>query len=153
MEKFILSHMERKNFSKAVNELYLVTDYNNQQYQNYWKWYYEKNIPRILDKSGEVIFYLDGFNIIALSILKKTPEEQKLCTLMTTKEYRKRGFCKLLLEDSFDFLKTDKPLVTIPKNRIDEFSSIINAYNWKETQNTNEYITEEIIFNSKNDVL
>ena len=153
MEKLLLSTLERKNFSKAVNEIYLTTDYNHQQYQNYCNWYYQKNIPRVLDGSGDIIFYLDGFNIVALSVLKKTPEERKICTLLTTEDYRKKGFSKLLLEDSFEFLETDKPLITIPANKIDEFSSIITAYDWKETQKTNEYITEEIIFNSKKDVL
>ena len=43
MEKYILSQMNRKNFSKATNEIYLLTDYNHLQYPEYLKWYYSKN--------------------------------------------------------------------------------------------------------------
>ena len=32
MEKYILSKMKDINFSKAVNEIYLITDYNKKQY-------------------------------------------------------------------------------------------------------------------------
>ena len=35
MEKFILSEMCDKNFSKTVNEIYLLTDYNKKQYPEY----------------------------------------------------------------------------------------------------------------------
>lgn len=153
MEKFILSEMQRKNFSKAVDEIYQITDYNHQQYQNYLNWYYGKSIPRVLNGSGEIIFFLDGFMIVGLSILKKDLNERKICTLMIQEQYRKKGFSKLLLESSFDYLETEKPLITIPTHRLDEFQKIITAYEWQETKKTNQYLSEEIIFNDKTLVL
>ena len=149
MEKFILSKMTTKNFSKAVNEIYLLTDYNHNQYPDYLKWYYSKNIPRIINGTGEIIFYLDGLTVAGLSILKKDDLEKKICTLLINEEYRKHGYSKQLLESSFDYLGTDKPLITIPSNRLEEFNSIITSYNWQETSITNKYFTEEIIFNEK----
>lgn len=148
MEKFILSKMERKNFSKATNEIYLITDYNHEQYPDYLKWYYNTNIPRIITGTGEIIFYLDGLTVAGLAILKKDELESKICTLLINEEYRKKGYSKSLLESSFDYLGTDKPLITIPTKRIEEFTSIIKAYNWQESLKTNEYYTEEIIFNA-----
>ena len=147
MEKFVLSKMSDKNFSKAVNEIYLLTDYNKKQYPNYYKWYFRKNIPRVIDGTGEVIFYLDGFEIVGLSILKKTDDESKICTLLISEEQRKKGYSSLILEDAFDYLKTDKPIITIPENRLDEFSGIIRAYNWKETEIIGDYYTPEVVFN------
>lgn len=148
MEKYILSQINRKNFSKATNEIYLLTDYNHKQYQEYLKWYYTKNIPRVLNGTGEIIFYLDGLTVAGLAILKKDPDEAKICTLMITEEYRKNGYSKELLESSFEFLGTDKPLITIPSNRIEEFQGIITSYNWQETEKTDIYLSQEIIFNS-----
>lgn len=148
MEKYILSEMNRKNFSKATNEIYLLTDYNHKQYQEYLKWYYTKNIPRILNGTGEIIFYLDGFSCAGLAILKKDIEEAKICTLMISEEYRRKGYGKELLESSFDFLGTDKPLITIPSNRIEEFQGIITSYDWNESKRTDIYLSEEIIFNA-----
>lgn len=148
MEKFTLSNMERKNFSKATNEIYLLTDYNHEQYPEYYKWFYSKNIPRIINGTGEIIFYLDGLTIVGLSILKKDELEKKICTLLINEEYRKKGYSKLLLESSFDYLGTDKPLITIPTKRIEEFNKIITAYNWQESNRHNNYYSEEIIFNN-----
>ena len=125
MEKFILSSMRDKNFSRAANEIYLLTDYNKHQYPGYFKWYYQTNIPRILSGEGEAIFYLDGFQIVGLSMLKRTNDEAKICTFFIDEEYRKRGYSSLLLEDSFGYLGTESPIITIPENRLDEFSKII----------------------------
>ena len=149
MDKYILSRMNGKNFSKAVNEIYMLTDYNHNQYQEYLKWYYSKNIPRILNGTGEIIFYLDGLTVAGLAILKKDKIESKICTLMIDENYRKKGYSKDLLEMSFDYLGTDKPLITIPSNRIDEFKSIINTYDWKESCKTDIYLSEEVVFNKK----
>ena len=147
MEKYILSEMTRKNFSKAVNEIYLLTDFNHNQYPEYWKWYYQKSIPRVINGQGDIIFYLDGFVVAGLAILKKDIEEAKICTLLINKEYRKKGYGKELLESSFEYLGTSKPLITIPTKRIEEFQKIITAYDWKESIRTNDYFSEEIIFN------
>lgn len=147
MEKYVLSQMDRKNFSKATNEIYLLTDYNHEQYQEYLKWYYNKNIPRVLNGTGEIIFYLEGFTVSGLAILKKDVDEKKICTLMINEEYRKKGYSKEILESAFEYLETDKPLITIPTKRIEEFKSIITAYDWEESKRTDMYLSEEIIFN------
>ncbi len=146
MEKFVLSEMTDKNFSKAVNEIYLLTDYNKSQYPEYYKWFFSKNIPRVINKTGEIIFYLDGFEIVGISVLKNDLEK-KLCTFMVNPEYRKKGYSKLLLEDSFEYLKTEKPIITIPEFRLDEFSSIINAYEWEKSSVINNYFSKEVEFN------
>lgn len=147
MEKYYLSEMERKNFSKAVNEIYLATDYNNEQYPDYDRWFYSKVIPRVLNKTGEIIFCLDDYMLVGLAILKKEIDERKICTFVILEEYRKKGFSKPLLEEAFKYLETDKPLITIPESRLDAFSKIIRAYDWIETSRTNKYNSEEVIFN------
>lgn len=80
--------MKDKNFSKATNEIYLLTDCNRLQYSEYYKWYYQKKLPRILAGNGEAIFYLDGFQIVGLSMLKKSENESKICTFLINEEYR-----------------------------------------------------------------
>ena len=126
----------------------MLTDYNHKQYQDYLKLYYIKNIPRVLNDTGDIIFYLDVLTVAGLSILKKDLEEAKIYTLMINEEYRKKGYSKELLESSFEYLGTDKPVITIPTNRIEEFKSIITTYDWKESIRTNQYLSEEVIFNA-----
>lgn len=151
MERLNISKLDRKNFSRAANQIYEITDYNHQQYPEYYKWFYGKSLPRVLNGTGEIIFYLDAFTIVGLTILKSTEEEKKMCTFMINEEYRKRGYSKELLEDAFAYLKTEKPVITIPKFRLEEFSKIIDAYGWVSTSETDDYNSKEIIFNSVSD--
>ena len=67
---------------------------------------------------------------------------------MINPKYRKKGNSKILLKDSFEYLKTDKPVITIPEFRLNEFSSIIKAYNWEETSVIDNYLSKEIEFNN-----
>ena len=147
MEKYVLSKMSDKNFSKAVLAIYLQTSYNHDQYPEYLKWFYTVNLPRIFKGDGDIIFYLDGLEIVSLSTLKNT-DEKKICTLLVNEDYQKKGYSKQILEDSFEYLGTDKPLITIPTKRLKEFSKIIDAYHWHQTSKTNEYYSEEVIFNA-----
>lgn len=153
MEKFYLSDMQRKNFSKATNEIYLATDYNHEQYPGYDKWFYSKTIPRVMSKRGEIVFYLDGFMLVGLTILKKEIDEKKICTFMILEEYRKKGYSKPMLEEAFKYLETETPLITIPAKRIDEFSKIISAYGWMESSRSDAYNSPEIIFNEDTNIL
>ena len=77
MDFYKLSEFKGKNFSKAVTELYDITDFNNDQYPGYLKWFYQTNIPRILDSKGDAIFSLDGFMVKGIIVLKNTDEEKK----------------------------------------------------------------------------
>ena len=147
MERYILSKMTDKNFSKAVAAIYLQTAYNHDQYPEYLKWFYTVNLPRVFKKEGDIIFYLDGLEIVSLSTLKNT-DEKKICTLLVNEDYQKRGYSKQILEDSFEYLGTDKPLITIPTNRLKEFNKIIDTYHWIESDRTDEYYSEEVIFNA-----
>lgn len=147
MQVYQLTKMERKNFSRAVNEIYLVTDYNHNQYQEYCKWFYGVNIPRVVNKQGEIFMALDGFTVAGLAILKNTEEEKKICTLLIQEEYRKKGFGKAFLEYSFDYLGTRKPLITIPEKNIEQFKSFIKEYEWEESKISKQYLSNEIIFN------
>ena len=147
MEKYVLSKMTDKNFSKAILEVYLQTSYNHDQYPGYLKWFYTVNLPRIFKGEGDIIFYLDGLEIVSLTILKNA-EEKKICTLLVNEDYQNKGYSKQILENSFEYLGTDKPLITIPNKRLDEFNKIIDAYHWIETDRTDEYYSEEIIFNA-----
>ena len=147
MEKYVLSKMTGKNFSKAILEVYLQTSYNHDQYPGYLKWFYTVNLPRIFKGEGDIIFYLDGLEIVSLTILKNA-EEKKICTLLVNEDYQNKGYSKQILENSFEYLGTGKPLITIPNKRLDEFNKIIDAYHWIETDRTDEYYSEEIIFNA-----
>ena len=45
----------------------------------------------------------------------------------------KKGYGREILEDAFEYLGTEKPLITIPEKRLLEFSSFVEDYDWNNT--------------------
>jgi len=142
---------EHEAFVKIVSNVYNITDDVCKAYPNYFKWYWEKVVPNILKGTRDVIIVTVNNEIAGVTIVKKEYMERKLCTIFVKPEYRNRQITSKLLEESFSFLETTIPLVTISEDKLDMFQGIINKYNWKQTQvlpkgyYNNNY--KEIVFN------
>ena len=142
-----VSKLDDRNKNKAIEEVLKLTMFNTLQYPEYLKWYYTKAIPRLFNNTGEIVIELDNFFIKGLSVLKKTENETKLCTLYVDDMYRNNGLGESLLAKSFDILETSKPKLTIPEHNLKQFSHFIDIYDWKSTEIINDYNSTEIIFN------
>ena len=71
--------------------------------------------------------------ILGLIILKKTHCEKKICTLKVDERYQRKGIGSALILKAFDFLETDKPLITVPEEYENVFSKILNKLGFKKT--------------------
>lgn len=119
-------------FFKISKEIYLLTKHLNEIYPGYKDWFYNKQIKGCLELNRNIIFIINNEdNIIGISSLKKINNEKKICTLYVLEEYRNKGIKKLLLEKSFEYLETDKPLITINEDNLDKFKNTIEEYNWE----------------------
>ena len=67
------------------------------------------------------------------SLLKNSPEEKKLCCLFVDPTYRKRGIASHLVEDSFEVLNTDKPLMTVSEHNVPQLQKLIDRYGFELT--------------------
>lgn len=65
------------------------------------------------------------FDIKGVSILKKTRDEKKICTLRVVKAYRNQGIGSCLLQKSVEILEENKPLITVSGIHMKEFSSFL----------------------------
>ena len=70
-------------------------------------------------------------SISGLMILKKTREEKKICTLRVKENYQRKGIGSELIQKAFDFLETEKPLITVPEESVEVFSRIFNSYGFE----------------------
>lgn len=72
-------------------------------------------------------------SVLGLVILKKTHCEKKICTLKVDERYQRKGIGSALILKAFDFLETDKPLITVPEEYENMFSKILNKFGFKKT--------------------
>lgn len=130
----LLSVGRNKTFSRVVAESYMITDWIVKDYPSHCKHFYGKYVPGILDGEREIIAcYMNGRNV-GVAILKKDDEERKISTLFVKTDYRGKGVAQGLLEKSFAWLGTTKPVITIADYKLSQFAKIIRRYDWVETR-------------------
>lgn len=142
-----------KLFSDIVAKSYNVTDHICKDYPQYFNWYWKKTVPAIFKGTRDILMATVNEKVAGVIFLKKERGEKKICTLFVLEEYRRQGIATALLEEAFKYLGTTKPLASIADYKLDQFSSIINKYNWKKTQILSDSYynntSREIVFNGK----
>ncbi len=121
-------------------------------YPGYETWFLEKFVPGLFNGTRDIVLAIKNGKIIGVANLKKDAHEKKICTLYIKPKYQKRKEGILLVERSFDFLETTKPLITMPISKAKDFLPIIQKYNWNLSEKIDSYYKEnvqELIFNSE----
>ena len=67
--------------------------------------------------------------------------------MLVDEPYRNQKLGSQLLEKSFEYLNTDKPVITIPEANRKQFDYFIKKYGWKENEIIDDYYSPEIVFN------
>ena len=70
-------YIGKDNFEEITKQIYNITDFSL-DYPNYESWFFSKQIPRVLEKTGEIFFIksIEDNTIIGIASLKKTDEEK-----------------------------------------------------------------------------
>lgn len=130
-----LSKMQHSpNFKKVADELYDLTDWICDDYPYHFSHYYQKYLPGLKDGTREIIGYYRNQKPVGVIILKKTPEECKICTLFVSENSRGMGIASKLVQEGISFLGTPRPVVTIASHKIDQFEGLVKRFGWVHTK-------------------
>lgn len=148
-----LAKRDHNKFSRVIAEAYAITDYICKDYPKHFKWYWEKTIPAVLNGTREVLTCTVNNKLAGVAFLKNEEGEKKICTFLVLEEFRGRHIASKLMERSFEFLGTTKPLITLADYKLKMFEGIIAKYGWKQTQILNEgyynNTSRELVYNGK----
>lgn len=117
-------------------------------YPHFEGWFFGKVVPGIRSGERQIITCEDNGAIAGVAICKKSELERKLCTLWIEPSSRTRGLASPLAQHAFDWLESDRPLFTVPEERLGEFSGLLKTWNFSPAtthpdlyrKNRNEYI-------------
>lgn len=151
------SYYENKSpeeVEKVTDELFALFDIASKNYPGHEAWYISKQLRETALTSKRDILFIRNINppfeIIAISCLKNTEEEKKICTFYIKTSYRKPDIYSILIKSSLTFLKTAWPLITISDENADMLTTIIDRYNWHLTEILPDYYQKgvsELCFN------
>lgn len=149
LQRFIAGYI-REN---ADREPYRYTDELGQIYPNFKDWFRNKVEPG-LHSNRELILLMDGeqASVVGFAILKKTLEEKKICTFRISDGWRNSGAGNMLMRECFDYLETEKPLITVSDKCKKSFEKIFSQFGFKQMQAIPDlYVagSTEYVFNGK----
>lgn len=140
-------------FGKVAKSAYEVTDFICADYPKHFEWFWTKEIPRVFFGTAEIVVCSVNNEIAGVAFLKKEEDEKKICTILVLEKFRGNRIATLLLEESFKYLGTTKPLITIADYKLSMFESIIKKYEWQLTQTMCDgyynNTSHELVFNGK----
>jgi len=122
---------------KVCNKIYDMTAFIGKDYPGYKNWFYQKHLKETLNKNSkrDIIIACDEFdNICGVALIKQDEKEKKICTLFVDEKARGLGIGTMLIEKSFELLKTTKPLITFVDYKLPVFQRLIKKYDWQQTE-------------------
>lgn len=148
----VLRKSDSQSYEGLINKIEEKLNFICQDYPDHRKWFKDKVVVGISNGTREIIACNINDNLAGVTILKHTSEEAKICTLYVSEHYRGKGIASSLLERSFKYLGTTKPVITMSSDKVAQFNDFINRYEWKETRRVKDMYRKdsiEVIFNSK----
>lgn len=143
-----------KLFSKVIAESYNITDWICDDYPKHHEHFWTKYVPGIFNGQRQIVACYIGNEIAGVAILKRDESEAKLSTLYVGDKFRGKGVASDILKESFKWLGTEKPLMSIAEHKLGMFSKLIEQYGWEQTQVLDGYYngrSRECVFNGKLD--
>lgn len=133
-----LDDLIKKNYpieyiKKIIDEVLSVSMPVKNDYPDYRQWFLSKQVPGIYDGSRNIIVAHISGQMVGFVSLKKDDIEKKICTFYITKSFRKNKIGTTLAAKSIEWLEYEKPLITIPADKLGSFLRISKKYNWEMT--------------------
>ncbi len=132
--------IDKEFYDNHYNEFYLYSKEIvlllhdlKKEYPNFDQWII-KALSEVGKGKRSIILKILNTKIVAISIIKHTKREQKLCTVRVIPEYRDLGIGTELMHDSLIILNNDHPLATVSTTKINEFRPLLKKLNFEETQ-------------------
>jgi GNAT superfamily N-acetyltransferase len=93
-------------------------------YPGFRSWFEGKVVPGLYRGTRRLFTVMNAGRPIGIAIAKRE-EERKLCTVWVHEEYRREGVAWALVERAIEWLGTERPLFTVPEERLSEFQGIL----------------------------
>jgi hypothetical protein len=119
-------------------------------YPQFGRWFWRKVVPGLGNGSRRILPVHTGETLVGITILKRIPEERKICTLWVAPFARQIGVGRRLLSDSLAWLDCDKPLITVCQERLNELQPLLRKFGFSLEQVCDSYYRPgrlEYVFN------
>ena len=101
-------------------------------YPNFKKWWDDKVMPGITNGERMVFCAYRDTKIVGFMVLKRTVEENKICSFYVLPEYRQSGVGTFMMRVATEIL-SDKLIITVPEPLTYAYESLLVRYGFNKT--------------------
>lgn len=133
LQELIHQNYPQEMVEKLIQQVLILSLKVKQDYPDYKSWFLTTQVPGLYDNTRNIIIAHIKDKIVGFVSLKKTKEEKKICTFYVEKKFRRNKIGTILVERAINYLEDEKPLITIPLNKLNEFTRIGEKLSWEIT--------------------
>lgn len=97
-------------------------------YPGFDAWFLTKVVPGVRNGERRIVTSVTNGKLSGVAICKRSASEAKLCTMWVSPPARGCGIAAKLASEAFKWLGTNKPLFTVPEERLSEFQNLLRAW-------------------------
>lgn len=119
-------------------------------YPGFESWYWTKVVPGLLEGTRELFIEQHAGKTIGVVIAKAAATERKLCTVWVDNRFAGCGLGGRLMRQAMEWLGTERPLISVPQERLAEFWPVFTAWRFDLVQALRSYYRPgrtEYVFN------
>lgn len=132
MPNYILLSQEarKKQISVLQSVRFFLSDLQK-EYPRHDEWYSKMADNFMRENTREIIICHDNSErILGVALLKKDIAERKICSLRVKREFQHQGIGRCLLVRSFEYLETEKPLITVSSGKNTQFIKLFTYFSF-----------------------
>lgn len=114
-----------KNFD--INKINVALKEVAPLYPDFENWFNNKFLPSFYMGKREILYVHKNDKLCGISLLKKTKEENKICTFYILSEARGRGLGNDLLDKSLEYLGREETVISVSNERITELYPMLSS--------------------------
>lgn len=85
------------------------------------------------NRTRKTFIKFDDGKILGIGIAKKTPSENKICTIRIDENFRDKGIGTSLMQEMLEWLDVKYPVITVPESKILILNPILQRFDFKKT--------------------
>lgn len=109
----------------------------NRYYPHFEYWFFNKVCLDVIGAKRKILLRKSNNKIIAVAILKRYPQEKKICTFRVAKCARGNGVGTELMYDSLDWLQSNSPIITVNEEHALLFKYFLTKFDFTQTNIVN----------------
>lgn len=110
-----------------VSKINHALDDVSKLYPDFQSWFRNKFIPSFNVGERSILVAHNGNELCGVSLLKKTLEEDKICTFYVLPEFRGQKLGEALLDRSLEYFSTPDVVISVSKERVEELYPVLRS--------------------------